>query len=558
MEARNKRIEDWFSMIKQAQAVLPRFQRREAWKTAQIIGLLENVLRKPSLPIGVLLTLEVGATELFHSRPLVGAPEPDGLPQLHVLDGQQRLTALWRSLNGNYENLNFYVALEVESEDDSDATTHAVSAVKRWDRKGVMQPVWANRPIDVLERGLIPVTILCPGSEGEAKYKAWKNAIKDEGELEDEVIEQVAALRQQVANYQIPFLSLDAKTGRETALDVFIKLNTSATPLKDFDIVVAQLESATGESLHELVDELVAATPALAAYGNKEDLILSVAALLMERPPLKKTYLDKSFGDDFKDVWERLKRGMQHGTEFLRVEGVLNEKCVPSDAALYLTLALWADVPLNGGDVSGNARSLIRKAFWRGSFTDRYGKTSATRAYADYKILKKHVAGDDDENCDLFAAPLPEVDELHDAGWPGRKDRLARAILSVSLRRGALDFADGSPITNKDFGNREYHHLYPYGYLERERGDDYVNCALNCSLISWTTNRRVGAKSPSKYINERAEAASLGEKVVKNRLQSQLIPYDALISDDYDDFLKKRAALIHADMIALCEGAIPE
>jgi hypothetical protein len=249
---------------------------------------------------------------------------------------------------------------------------------------------------------------------------------------------------------------------------------------------------------------------------------------------------------------------MQLGTEFLRNEGVLNERCVPNDAALYLTLALWADVPKNGGDASGNARSLIRKAFWRGCFTDRYGKTSATRAYADYRILKKFVTGNTGGKCELFEHDLPDVYEFSDAGWPGRKDRLARAILAVSLRRGAMDFADGSQISREDFGNRELHHLYPYGYMECDRGDEYVNCALNCALISWSTNRRVGAKSPSVYIGERAEAAALGKKVVKQRLQSQLIPYDALVADDYERFLEERAILIHEDMITLCNGAIPE
>lgn len=564
MEARNKKIEDWFSMIRQGQVVLPRFQRHEAWKTLQIVGILENVLRNPPLPIGALLTLEVGSKELFLSRPLVGAPQPTGLPQLHVLDGQQRLTALWRSLNGNYEDYDFFVHLNpIPGEDDElddEADAPAVQHCKRWDRKGIRQPVWADKPVDALARGLIPIPILCPGNEGEAKYQEWKATVREVHVIKDEVIERISGLRQQVAKYDIPFLSLGPSTGRETALDVFIKLNTSATPLKDFDIVVAQLESAIGESLHEKVDDLIKATPAIRAYGKTEDVILSIAALLMNRPPLKKTYLDPSFGSRFSDVWPRLKTGIQFGTDFLRNEGVLNEKCIPNDAALYLALALWADVPLNGGDVSGNARDLIRKVFWRGCYTDRYGKTSATRAFADYKVLRKHIDGDTSEKCELFdekAYPLPELEHLEEAGWPGRKDRLPRAIFCTALRRGALDFADGSRMSANNFDDREYHHLYSYGYLEEARGDEYVNRALNCAAITWTTNRKVGSKAPSEYISERAEAASLGERVVKHRLQTQLIPYDELVGDDYDEFLEARAVLIERDMTQLCNGEEP-
>ena len=112
MEARGKTIEQWFSMVQQAQILLPRFQRHEAWRPAQIVGLLENILRKPSLPIGALLVLEVGDHELFQSRPIVGAPARAGKPQMHLLDGQQRLTALWRSLCGDYEDLSLFVPLQ--------------------------------------------------------------------------------------------------------------------------------------------------------------------------------------------------------------------------------------------------------------------------------------------------------------------------------------------------------------------------------------------------------------------------------------------------------------
>lgn len=569
MEARNKKIEDWFAMIKQGHMVLPRFQRHEAWRHAQVVGLFENILRDPPLPIGALLTLEVGDEELFHSRPIVGAPEVDTKPSMHLLDGQQRMTALWRALNCDYDDLEVFIRvsgvheadddMDIDPEGDVDAPS--VEAVKRWDRKGVPQPVWADDPVQTLERGLIPAKILCPGSKGEAALDDWEEAVDGAGELSRELIKRVGELRQRVAKYDIPFLSLDAKTGRDTALDVFIRMNTSATPLKDFDIVVAQLEGATGDSLHDMVEELVEAVPAARDYGRIEDIILAVAALLMGRPPLKKTYLDPSFGNEFSNVWERLKIGFKQGIEFLRAEAIFNEKCLPADAVVYLACALWADVPKASMDDGGNARTLIRKTIWRAAFTDRYGKTSATRTYADYRVLREMIAGEPAEHCELFddeSYPLPESGQMVVAGWPGRKDRLSRAILSASLRRGGLDFADGAMITAENFADREYHHLYPVGILSGDRKDERVNRALNCALITWATNRRVGAKTPSQYIDERTKRASLGEEVVRQRLESHLVPYDALVNDEYDNFLLARAEAVHADMLKLCEGASPQ
>lgn len=162
MEARNKKIEDWFSLIKQGQVVLPRFQRHEAWRQAQVVGLLENVLRDPPLPIGALLTLEVGNEELFHSRPIVGAPKPQSKPSLHLLDGQQRMTALWRSLTGDYlrDGMGVFISLKPgEPDEEADAAeienvdAPRVEAVKRWERKGVLQPIWANDPVATMQQG---------------------------------------------------------------------------------------------------------------------------------------------------------------------------------------------------------------------------------------------------------------------------------------------------------------------------------------------------------------------------------------------------------------------
>lgn len=226
-----------------------------------------------------------------------------------------------------------------------------------------MQPEWANDPVSMLNEGYLPATILCPGSQGEEALNAWEEAIEDSGLLTKQLTKRTEALRQRVAKYDIPFLSLSSKTGRDTALDVFIKMNTSATPLKDFDIVVAQLESATGDSLHEMVEELVSSVPAARDYGRIEDIILSVAALLMDRPPLKKTYLDTAYGNTFASVWDRLKHGFKHGIEFLRSEAILNEQCLPSEVAVYLICALWADVPEHDFDKGGNARTLIRRLF---------------------------------------------------------------------------------------------------------------------------------------------------------------------------------------------------
>lgn len=266
------------------------------------------VLRKPALPGGVLLILEVGDKEPFYSRPIVGAPKPTGPVNMHLLDGQQRLTALWRTLKDDYDDLQFMVSIgPTEAEEDVDDFGTApdlprIDKIKRWDRKGVMQPVWADDAVQCFDRDFVPIRCLLPGKPGKKWLQDWLDAAKDGGFDPSSKMACIYELRQRIARYVVPFLSLGAETSRETALDVFIKMNTSASPLKDFDIVTAQLEEASGQSLHEFVVSLLEAQTAAKDFGKIKDILLSVVALLSGKPPLKKTYLEKDF---LEKIWAK-------------------------------------------------------------------------------------------------------------------------------------------------------------------------------------------------------------------------------------------------------------
>ncbi len=537
-------------MISQGQVALPRFQRHEAWSAGQIEGVLENVLRQPSLPIGALLTLEVGDKELFHSRSIVGAPPTSQRPSMHLLDGQQRMTALWRSLHADYDDMTIFVKLNGEDSEPD------VEIVKRWPRKGIRYPVWADDPVQQFERSLVPIDVLCPGNAGEERLDAWCDAVG----ASNQDGRRIAKLRSRVAAYKVPFLELPVGTSQETALNVFINMNTSASPLKDFDIVVAQLEGAVGNSLHEMVEDLKQRVPATAHFSKIEDLTLSVGALLLGKPPLKATYLDLEFGKAFAEIWTDVLTGIERGLNFLQDEGIYSDKLLPTEVAVYLVSALWARAPKTGGDEEGRARTLIRKALWRASFTDRYLKTAATRGYADFVRLAEIIRDRDHPNQpELFdeeANPLPSVEELAKAGWPSRKDRLARAIIACSMHKGGYDFADGEKAKATNIDRREYHHLVPVSVLGVDRDDAYATRAMNCALISWKTNRKIGANTPMAYLQERAKEAGLGEAEVRQRLESHMVPYDTLKAGEYEAFIQVRAGRVHAAMVKLCTGEI--
>ncbi len=543
MEARNRPLHDRFTRIRNCQVRLPRFQRKESWGYRQVEGLLQTVIRQ--LPAGSVLTLEVVQNEPFVSRTMVGAPTRGDKANEHLLDGQQRLTALWRSLHDDYDDRRFFVSLEPDAEIGGPYT---ITSVPRYTKDEKSYPLWLNDPARIWAEKLIPVNLLRPGNEAEDEAKTWaKVASQNNAEERISIIEHVNDLRNKFSNFNIPFLSLPSKTPPDIALDVFIKMNTSAAPLTPFDIIVAQAEAETGQSLHDLLAKLEVALPDLRRYCDPEDAVLAVGALIENSAPVRKTFLSSGFPKSLISNWSAIQRGLENAIQCMQDERIYDAKRLPTDVAFYVTSALWANAPTKL-DKAGEVRHITRKYLWTAFFTDRYEKTASTRSLVDIRQLLDVLSGNrslaEVELFDRSAYPLPSDDGLLTTGWPAKKERLSRAILVLTFQTGAFDFADGGQISSKNCDSREYHHLFPTALLEGKYSGSEINRALNCALISEPTNRTISSKDPRDYLGDRINGTKLGEKEVKKRLESHLIPFQEFFNSDYDAFVAARAKLI--------------
>jgi len=562
MEARNRHLPDWITRIKNRQIVLPRFQRMEAWGHADVSDLLQTVL--DGLPAGAALVLQVGDTVPFRSRPMIGAPEEgDRIVEL-LLDGQQRLTALWRSLMDDYPRRTYFVQIPdsegiQETEDEGeDAGKPLIYSQGRWERNEKLYPLWVDSPKECWNRRLLPIRLLRPDAEAEQEMYDWIGSAVDNDPAQVlQITKDVMPLRQKFAEFNLPFLSLPVGTPKPVTIDVFIKMNTRMVRLTTFDIIVAQIEEAAGESLHDLVNSLTSIVPNLADYIDPKDIVLPASALMQNRSPNQTGQLGLDFEQVVRD-WPKLARGADRAIQFLEQERVWDRARLPTESVLAPLIALWAIAP-EGGDALGNVQILLRRYLWRSFFSERYDRAAATAALQDYRALRNVISGMGDLSLvpcfDEARFPLPEAPELIQARWPKYKDRLARALLCLTLRGGARDLADGVEATREHLRAREYHHLYPVAYL-RDFGikENQAYRALNCALITRKTNRMISAKRPLDYLLERCEASTLGEAEIRGRLATHAIDYDALSADDYDQFLSQRAESLLRGMHALARG----
>jgi len=559
IEARNRPLPDWFTRIRTHQTVLPRFQRFEAWDHSRVTQMFNTILQ--DLPVGAGLVLEVGDEEPFISRTLKGAPETGERVTEHLLDGQQRLTALWRGLHNNYDDRTYFLYFLT---DEETGLPFYVDSVARWKKEGdtELRPFWANRPKEQWTRRAVPLDLLAPdapGNSAQQRFREWAREAIEDYEERDRVSDDVALVRQTLSAFNLPFMSLPVTTKKQTALDVFVKMNTSATPLSIYDIVVAQVEAGMGTSLHDLVADTREACPNLSAYYPPEDLALYGSALLQGRAPTNATYMAKDFGAKLLENWDAFLEGVARTVDFLEQERVFDAARLPTDVVMPVLVALWGIAP-RGLDAEGNARAILRKYLWRAFFSNRYEKSTNSRALADFTELKPLVMGTGVSQPSIFntaAHPVPEVQELSDAGWPVRKDRVARAILALALKQGGADLADGGAATRASLAQREYHHLFPEAHLRRIGvPDDQIYRSLNCALVTWRTNRHISDKTPERYLAERRDGTNLGEAEVKARLATHLIPYEEMVAGDYPAFMDARAGLIHSAMTTLCGSGV--
>ena len=568
MEARNRALPDWFTRIRTGQLALPRFQRFESWGHAEVVTLLDSVIR--GRPVGAALVLETGGGEPFVSRPMAGAPEPTERTTEHLLDGQQRLTALWKALKDHYEDRTYFALLTPESEDESRAIS-----VGRWMNNGRRFPIWADRPQRQYTRGLVPMRLLDPEIEADEIVK-WcdeaTSSTEDSRSTERQVVGQVVELRRALNRANLPFLALPVETSPYDAIDVFIKMNTTSVQLSAFDIIVAQLEAATNESLHDLEGSLRAAVPAAERYLSISDLVLRVAALREDRPPTAVRL-------DVQKIWderEEIERGIDGATRFLSEERIFDRDRLPTVAVVPVLASIWSRMPQEL-DALGQARTILRQYLWHSFFTSRYERAAGTAALQDHRGLKARlVDGDATASIPILddtLFPIASEQELEKAPWPRRLNTLARGILAVSLRGGGLDIADGTPASYESLSKREYHHLFPASLLRNETDleESDINLALNCALITWNTNRNISAKEPVAYLRERAEHAILGVDQIQRRLSSHTIPFEELnvggyseitetevksarIRYDFERFIAARAKAIYSAVKKLCNG----
>ena len=582
----------WLEHIKNGRVALPRFQRGIVWKDSTIADMLLALLW--AKPIGALLVLqrETSRTSLpFEPYPLRMAPNISGECDQLILDGQQRLTALWRSLTDTYDNENSGRSRRrffIEVSGDIDDSLH-IDNVSRELRSRSQKLL--DSPLEQWKQMKIPISIL--GKPGVTQEKDDCAQWCDAACAND--ADKSRTLERRISELSGPFLSRDIAfyalkgVSRDEAITAFIKTNESSSKISRFDIAVAEIEKEKAESLRGLIENNIDIDPDRRDrfFGDDVDkrmkelgeLVLKVSCLLNESQPSDSNYTDPRVISTVIDSWGKIIDGINFSLKILEKECFYDHKRLPSKVPLRVLPALFVkheELLTDSVDKTAQAIRIIRKYIWRTFLTRRYDGSVDARLAEDHKVLGDNLVDISAGKDIADIAKFPKIFNPKEYEVPSKKDlsnlempiskstsqnRLFRALMGISLRGGARDIATDRPVDMDNIRKRQYHHLFPDKLLKEEgRPDEVRNHALNFALISAKTNNKLQAQPPIDYLKRRLELnPSLSEEELMKRLHSHRIPYDALKVENgksrrYENFLRRRAEMFEEAILALSEG----
>lgn len=138
-----------------------------------------------------------------------------------------------------------------------------------------------------------------------------------------------------------------------------------------------------------------------------------------------------------------------------------------------------------------------------------------------------------------------------------RQRALYRGVLSLMLRRGALDFHKAAKLTTHSIQELrvEDHHVFPRGWVQQHTPDHraLAESVLNRALIDKQTNILISDTAPSEYLGRIVDA--LGEAKTNQVLQAQLLPPatgSPLNSDAFGEFIDWRRREIGREILRVC------
>jgi len=576
------------SLVEQAnegKLCLPDFQRDFVWPRHEVADLLRSILRRYF--VGSLLLLRCDpAKPPFACIPLRGSNPlyTELRPELLILDGQQRLTALLYALTAPDFPLKdtsqrrwFFLDLNLLIEDpDSDEII--------FDR--------SKRELDDLDRAEIQFSrrvLPCTRLMRSLDFLEWRDGLDDwlrENEpanhqrFRKEWRDPWTKAATDFQTFEVPLVELprveetDSKgLGRVCA--IFEKLNSTGVDLSVYDLLTARLYR-WGIKLHDLWDRTCEEHRRIAEWSGKKAetnkfgvLILRALALLRGLDP-KPRFLIELKPDGFERDWKHAAAAMERAFELVTLVGpdgfgVFDRKWLPGFGLLPILAALRSLI--DDRKLGEEPRNDLRRWYWSNVFLERYSSAVESKSRKDYSEFLEYWTEGQSEPAVFKEAHIrisPKSYSVRDSA--SQASAIYRGVFCILAINGARDWRREENIQLQELQD---HHIFPQAYLQHHgiSKGTLINSLVNRTLISDETNNKIKAKAPAEYLSSQVIFPSGARETIlaPHYLQSDAISImnkaagnlpDQEVSALYEKFLGAREAAIVTEIRKAC-GVLP-
>lgn len=546
---------------------LPDIQRPFVWDTARVRDLFDSMYR--GYPIGTLLFWENGSPEDHRT---IGVGNKQKVPKLLIVDGQQRLTALYAVMKGvpivdkNFQERRLRIAFN-PLEERFEVTNTAIEH----------DPTWIP-DISVLwkpDTNLFQFT-----SQFLKELEKHRTLTDDDLKRIPDAIHRVVNL----INYPIVALEISATVSEEQVSEVFVRINSRGRDLDQADFILTLMSVFWDEGRKELEKFCREAqeppkdnrpSPYNPYFQPSPDQLLRVGvALAFRRAQLEHVYSilrgkdlqTKEFSVERREQqFARLREAqarvldLQHWHDFLKVlkrAGYVHPSLITSEAAVTYTYALWLIGKCDFHIDLHTLRDLMARWFFMSSLTRRYTTSAESQMEQDLARLRECTRPQEFIEVleqqmavalpsDYWTVTLPNELATASPHNPAQSAYFAAlCILDAPVLYSTMkmrDLLDPSAHARKKALER--HHLFPRKYLEKNGIKELrdVNQVANYALVEWQDNIDISDRSPAEY-------APAYERRFPPETISEMYYYHALPTRwyemDYYEFLKERRQLM--------------
>lgn len=555
--------------MKNNELVLPSLQREFVWDIEQIENLFDSLLQ--DYPIGTMLFWKTKKQNYIFYKFINDYSENaekrhntqmnlNGIKEVTaVLDGQQRLTAMYIGLCGSYEKrkkhvkeaifekYKLYLNLVYKADEDIESTDNRFmfKFKKPADITNNEKEYWfeVGKVLDFEKMSNINKEI--------DKMKKLKKYNNEQIEYAENLLSDLFTkinIQPEVKYYEEETEDLDK------VLNIFIRTNNGGKKLNYADLLLSvaavQWKENAREEINAIVDELNSTSNK--QYNFNKDFVLKACLVLLDLPDVRFRVENftkdnmKKIEDNFKDICASLKKAVEviskYGYNGKRL--VANNAIIPIVYYIYKKnyfkknfavlnqykeerkqIIKWLDITLLKSVFSSQTDTILKDI--RDIVKENLEHGFPIKQIAmKYKNTPKSIEFTDDE-----------IDELLNLTYRDEKTFLVLSLLYM----------------NKSEGTYEVDHIQPRAKFEKENitEDKYQYYMKNCNnignleLLDYNLNEEKGEEYLSKWLEEKYP----DEKSKKEFLQENLINSKYIEFKDFYNMVEERKKDIKANLI---------